>query len=313
MNKQEKSRDFGARLQDCIDLSGYKNADFARLLDLKPNTLSNYVNGVSHPPFSTLVRMVEILGVTIDFLLGVPGATRNAQVNAQVNAQLTHKNKINPTELAAHEEDPPSYKTTRTEFIVATQDIAGNPTFTVINHRAAANYLTGYQSQEYYENLGVVTLPRNLVGSSRQGIVLQVDGNSMEPKFHHGDWVACVLLDRGEWDQVRDLDCYIVVSVTHGIQFKRVKNRLSSHGFIRCKSDNRQHRSYNIEEENLLQLFRFVLHISPDASNPEDALYKKVDHLEDTTSDLRTMFEHMQEQLEQLRAQQPAQIAESNN
>ena len=203
--------------------------------------------------------------------------------------EVNRENKINPTKNPL--------QPTRTEFIVATQDTSGNPTYSLINHKAAANYLSGYQSQEFYESLGVVTLPRALVGSPKQGVFLQIEGDSMTPKFQHGDWVACTLLDRSEWHTVRDLDCYVVVSTTYGIQFKRVKNTLQKYGFLRCKSDNRRHRAYNIEEENLLQLFRFVLHVSPDASNPEDALYQKVDYLEDTTTDLRLMFEQLQQQM----------------
>ena len=218
----------------------------------------------------------------------------DASPNASLFASPNQEIKMNPVEKGMHLKAAP----TPVEIIVATQDTAGNPTYTAINHRAAANYLSGYESQEYYESLGVATLPRALVGSPRQGILLQVEGDSMTPKFQHGDWVACTLLDRSEWPQARDFDCYVVVSTTYGIQFKRIKNTLTKYGFLRCKSDNRRHRAYNIEEENLLQLFRFVLHISPDASNPEDALYQKVDHLEDTTTDLRILVEQLQDRLE---------------
>ena len=216
----------------------------------------------------------------------------NVEENVEGIVEVNTESKINPTNSAL--------QSVRTEFIVATQDTSGNPTYSVINHKAAANYLNGYQSQEFYESLGVVTLPRVLVGSQKQGVFFQIEGDSMTPKFQHGDWVACTLLDRSEWHTVHDLDCYVVVSTTYGIQFKRVKNRLTSLGFLRCKSDNRRHRAYNIEQENLLQLFRFVLHVSPDASNPEDALYQKVDHLEDTTTDLREMLEQLQEQMQTL-------------
>jgi phage repressor protein C with HTH and peptisase S24 domain len=223
--------------------------------------------------------------------------SRIVEENVELIVEESTKNKINPVSKPIQSDTSP----TRTEIIVATQDTHGNPTYTVVNHKAAANYLSGYQSQEYYESLGVVTLPRALTGSSKQGIFFQIAGDSMTPKFHEGDWVACTLLDRSEWHNVRDLDCYVVVSNTYGIQFKRVKSRLDGPlGFIRCKSDNRRHRAYNIAEQDLLQLFRFVLHVSPDASNPEDALYQKVDHLEDTTTDLRIMFEHMQQRLDEM-------------
>lgn len=291
-----------ARLLQIREALELNQEAFAELLGISRPFLSNIEKGRNKVPFDTVTFLIEAKHVSAHWFHTGNGtmfeslSPEKGQVNGQVNGQVSEKDKINPTKSPDHstEKHP---QLTRTEIIVATQDTAGNPTYTVVGHKAAANYLSGYQSQEYYESLGVVTLPRALVGSKKQGIFFQIEGDSMTPKFHNGDWVACTLLDRSEWHTVHDLDCYVVVSTTYGIQFKRVKNRLESYGFLRCKSDNRRHRAYNIEEDNLLQLFRFVLHVSPDASNPEDALYQKVDHLEDTTSDLRTIIEHMQEQM----------------
>ncbi|MFD2787974.1 XRE family transcriptional regulator [Hymenobacter rubripertinctus] len=248
-------------------------------------------------------------------------ATPIAQVNAQVNAQVIPKDKMNrvpepvhltpstPTdarrlaehfdvrELATSHESPWG---NGTDIIVATQDTEGNPTFSLINYKAAANYLTGYQSQEYYSDLAPISLPRQLVGNPRQGIVLQIEGDSMTPRFQHGDYVAAILLDRSEWGQIRDLDCYVVVSHSHGIQFKRIKSRLKQFGFVRCKSDNRRHTPYNIEEEDLIQLFRFVLHISPDASNTDETLFNKVESIEERVEDQRDMYEQLSQRMEDM-------------
>jgi len=220
----------------------------------------------------------------------------NSSLNSSLNSSPFAENKINRVSA-------PQQNFVRTEIVVATQDTSENPTFTLVNYKAAANYLLGYQTQEYYESLAAVTLPRQLVGNPRQGLVLQIEGDSMAPKFQHGDYVAAVLLDPGEWEHIRDMDCYIVVSKTYGIQFKRIKNRLRKVGFIQCRSDNRRHRPYNIEEENLLQLFRFVLHISTDASNPEDSLNAKVDHLEEQVEDQRDMYEQLLQRLNDMQRQ----------
>ncbi|SHJ75068.1 hypothetical protein SAMN02745146_0066 [Hymenobacter daecheongensis DSM 21074] len=220
----------------------------------------------------------------------------NVELDVEENVEVNRVVKINHVY-------PPLQTQVHTEILVATQDTSDNPTFSLINYKAAANYLTGYQSQEFYQKLAPVSLPRQLVGNPKQGIVLQIEGDSMAPKFQHGDYVAAVLLDRSEWPSIRDLDCYVVVSATHGVQFKRIKNRIPKYGFIRCRSDNRRHQSYNIEEENLLQLFRFVLHISPDASNPDDTLYNKVESIEERVEDQRDMYEQLMAQMQQMQKQ----------
>lgn len=278
---------------------------FASLLGLSRSYLSNIEVGKRGVSTDIIKLLIEAKAVSAHWLLTGQGAMfseleqANGNLNGKVNGQINGGDKINHVSNQVQEAPSPPYKSGKpqpAEIIVATQDTSGNPTYTVVGHRAAANYLGGYQSQEYIENLGAVSLPRAIVGSGRQGIFFQIEGDSMTPKFHDGDWVACTLLDRSEWHQVRDSECYVVVSTTYGIQFKRIKNRLTE-GFIRCQSDNHRHRPYNIAEEDLLQLFRFVLHVSPDDTNPEESLYQKVDHLEETTTDLRLMYEDMQQRM----------------
>jgi hypothetical protein len=135
----------------------------------------------------------------------------------------------------------------------------------------------------------------------------------MTPRFQHGDWVAAALLSSDELGQIQDFECCVVVSTTNGIRFKRVKNRLNTPlNSIRCESDNRRYRSFNIVSANLLQVFRFVLHISPDASNAEDKLREKVDHLEDATSDLHTRYKQLAQQITDMQgAAQPARAPEN--
>jgi phage repressor protein C with HTH and peptisase S24 domain len=301
---QEPRFEISRRWLECVDLlikRGYTVTyrAFCESIGVAPQSLNDIKSERRAVTLDMVYATCNTYPVGLNYLMRGTGqqlTPENVEENVEVIVDVKPKDKINPT-------NSPLQSAT-TEIIVATQDTTGNPTYTVINHKAAANYLNGYQSQEYYESLGVVTLPRSLVGSKKQGVFFQIEGDSMTPKFQHGDWVACTLLDRSEWHTVHDLDCYVVVSSTYGIQFKRIKNRLESLGIIRCKSDNRRHRAYNIEEDNLLQLFRFVLHVSPDASNPEDALYQKVDHLEDTTTDLREMMEQLQEQMLELKGGQ---------
>lgn len=278
--------DLGLTQEEMAGASGFAQRDISRFETGRAKTVPNDFIQFLHKEGVDLNRLFD---ETVE-------ASPNASLIASLNSQNQNESYISDINLTVSHR---AENRDKERILVATQDLSGNPVFTVINFKAAANYLTGYQTQEYYENLAAVSLPRQLVGNPRQGIFLQIEGDSMETKFHHGDYVAAQLTEAHEYDQIRDNDCYIVVSTTYGIQFKRIKNRLRDMGFIRCRSDNRRHPSYNIEAENLLQLYRFVLHVSSDASNPNDTLYGKLDNLEDTTSDLRVMYEQMAERMEE--------------
>lgn len=144
--------------------------------------------------------------------------------------------------------------------VVATQDAEGNVTVPLINHKAAANYLTGYQSQEWFEEQENILLPSFML---KNGIcyALQVNGDSMEPTLSEDDWVICRLLDGTEYSTIVDGGVYVIVSEQHGIQIKRVKNRLHQYGFVKCISDNPKHEPYEIRESDLLQIWKVEWHL----------------------------------------------------
>lgn len=144
-------------------------------------------------------------------------------------------------------------------IVVATQDAKGNVTVPLINHKAAANYLAGYQSQEWFEEQENILLPSFML---KNGIcyALQVNGDSMEPTLSEDDWVICRLLDGSEYTNIVDGGVYVIVSEQQGIQIKRVKNRLHQYGFIKCLSDNPKHEPYEIRESDLLQIWKVEWH-----------------------------------------------------
>jgi transcriptional regulator with XRE-family HTH domain len=48
---------------------GLNQTKLAQMLDLRPNTISNYENGISSPDFTTLLEMVKIFEVSVDDFL----------------------------------------------------------------------------------------------------------------------------------------------------------------------------------------------------------------------------------------------------
>jgi transcriptional regulator with XRE-family HTH domain len=66
-------------------------SDLANMLGVKSNTISNYENNQSSPDFETLNKLVEILEVDFNTLLGVELNDSNAHLYAHFNAHFKPK------------------------------------------------------------------------------------------------------------------------------------------------------------------------------------------------------------------------------
>lgn len=171
-------------------------------------------------------------------------------------------------------------------IMVATQDTSGNVTVPLINHKAAANFMTGYQTQEFFEEQESILLPDYMIKDG-QCYAVQVSGDSMEPTLMGDDWVICRLLDNNEYRSITDGGVYVVVSQDRGIQVKRIRNRLHQYGYIRCLSDNPKHEPFDIPENELLQIWKVEWHLRSYLPEPKPEIDDIQEKLEQMTELLR--------------------------
>ncbi|MCC3156470.1 hypothetical protein LJ737_04430 [Hymenobacter sp. 15J16-1T3B] len=188
-------------------------------------------------------------------------------------------NKVVPLTQQQHIEEP--------RLVVPDQ--AANKAAIIFNVKAAANYLSGYDSQEPVEQVDVLTMPRFMLKGQHHA-VFPVIGDSMEPTFLAKDYVVCRFVPPQDWASIKDFDVCVIVSKTHGVQLKRLKVRPAEH-LIRCLSDNRRHRRFNLDFSEVVEIWRFEWRITASAENITEDLFKKVDALEDNVEDLRGALE----------------------
>jgi transcriptional regulator with XRE-family HTH domain len=188
----------------------------------------------------------------------------------------------------------------KTEIIVATPDIGGNRTVPIVNRKAAGSYLTGYQTQEYFEELDAMTIPAYMLRGAGQGLIIQAVNDSMEDTIFDGDYLVCRLIERANWIEINDFTVCVVVTESRGIQVKRVKNRLNSDRLLRLSSDNRRYPSFNVFVDDIHQIWQVVFLLTTNLPNRNDTLYRKMDSLEDTTTDLREMYEQLRTEIDQI-------------
>ena len=174
----------------------------------------------------------------------------------------------------------------REVIMVATQDTQGNTTVPLINHKAAANFMTGYQTQEFFEERESLQLPDYMIRNG-QCYGVQVSGDSMEPTLMEDDWVVCRLLDNSAYRNITDGGVYVIVSQDRGIQIKRIRNRLHQYGYIRCLSDNPKHEPFDIPEAELLQIWKVEWHLRSYLPEPKPEIDDNQDKLDQMTELLR--------------------------
>ncbi|WKN31544.1 S24/S26 family peptidase [Porifericola rhodea] len=231
------------RFFECINMlkkskQVHSDREFATSIDVSPSNLGDIKANRRSVTLEILNRAFQRFGINSAYVITGKGKPFHAQ---SVSGE---KDEDRATEV----------------IVVATQDTEGNTTVPLINHKAAANYLTGYESQEWFEAQESIQLPTYML---KDGLcyAVQVSGDSMEPTLSEDDWVICRLLDKSDYRYINDGAVYVVVSEERGIQVKRVKNRLQQYGSIRCLSDNPKHEPYELQEGQIMQLWRVEWHL----------------------------------------------------
>lgn len=237
---------------------------FAESIGVKPAVINNYTTGKqqSKPGFEVLSKILEKYPQTnIDWLITGFG-----------------------TMLKTDKQNG------RFQVIVSTQDTNGNLVVPVINRKAAANYLTGHQTQEYFEQLDTINLPTSFK-KGVQSYALQVSGDSMQPTLFDGDLVICSLCEPSDWEYVSDGEVCVVVS-EKGLQVKRVKNQLRNQQNMVFISDNKLHRPFIMHAEEIQQLWTVNYKLSSKLS--DEGIEDESNNVENRVSILENKVEKLE-------------------
>lgn len=156
-----------------------------------------------------------------------------------------------------------------------TVDNEGREKIQLVHQKAAAGYLNGYADAEYIESLPGFNLPVPEL-DTRSGTfrAFQVSGDSMLP-IKPGSYIIGQYLR--DWNDVKDDDIYIIVSNTEGVVLKRVKNRIArdgKSGSLYLKSDNPAYSPYEINIEDIQEVWKAKAYISLDFPDPDMTLDK---------------------------------------
>lgn len=62
---------FGRRFRECRKMAGLKQVAAAKAIGVSQASISDYENDVIEPRASIVMRMAQVYGVTMDYLLGL--------------------------------------------------------------------------------------------------------------------------------------------------------------------------------------------------------------------------------------------------
>jgi phage repressor protein C with HTH and peptisase S24 domain len=133
---------------------------------------------------------------------------------------------------------------------VITVDNAGKENIVLVNAKAAAGYPNNIGDAQWFESLPAFTIPlpeyRN---ATFRGF--QVDGDSMLPVLHSGEWIVGRAMD--DWDDLNSKRIYVVVTAD-SILVKKVQKEAESQ-FINLISLNSEYAPIRVDRNDIREVW----------------------------------------------------------
>ena len=171
---------FDDRLKNLRKAKGTTQADVAEALGIKESAYSNYEKDLREPNAVVLKAMSKYYGVTIDYLLDCHTgfvASRSEQEHIKKYRTLDPYGQKAVTSVLDIEFERCTYipEPNREELIEVSINYAP----------VSAGFGDELEDYEQWEKASVPLTPE----SRKADFILVVDGDSMEPKFHNGDYI----------------------------------------------------------------------------------------------------------------------------
>lgn len=177
-------------------------------------------------------------------------------------------------------------------------DMVGIP---VVDISVAAG--DGFENPDYLTEVDAIYFPKSMMHNGKHYLCVRIKGESMSPTLQDGGYLIIRLLDRAEWASIREGYVYVISDREGRTYVKRLKNRLSEHGFIVCTSDNpdvTRYRNFHLFENEINTVWYAEWYISAKIPNIHTHYYNKVNELEDKYDDIINQMQQMQKEIRSL-------------
>ncbi|NLR92368.1 MULTISPECIES: XRE family transcriptional regulator [Flammeovirga] len=210
------------------------------------SAISSYEDGRAEPNYKRLEKICEFFEVSIDKIL---------------KEDLT---KIDPQEIDAHQNIKEHVSGDNLRILTITTDAEGEENIEMVPERARAGYATGYSDLNFIKKLDKYTLPFLPKGKTYRAF--EISGDSMPP-LDEGTIIIGEFID--DWNAIRDGQVCIVTTRSEGFVLKKVYNNVSSNNSFILKSTNLKYSPYEVEIQDVREIWRLVAHISKEFPEQE--------------------------------------------
>ena len=214
---------------------GWTQEQFATELDIKRSLIGSYEEGRAKPNYDVLANIAKIFKHSIDNLI-----TKDLRLTERV---------------PLFTEDQMDIAGKHLRVLAITVDKAENENIEMVPVKAAAGYLNGYADPTFIKELNRFRLQFLPSGTYR---AFEIKGDSMLP-LQPGSVVVGEYVDN--WKNIKDGLTYVVLSKHDGIVYKRLFNQVEENGTLILRSDNTAYPAYPIKIEEVLEIWKAVLHI----------------------------------------------------
>lgn len=235
----------------------------SELIGVNRPKLGSYEEGRAEPNLSTLQHLSQYFDVAIDDFI-----EKDLSLNDESKQKKAEGSNLRVLPILVDDKQ--------------------NERISMIGTKAAAGYLNGYSDPEYIEDQPNFALP---MSEFSQGTfrAFQINGDSMLP-IKSGSYVLAEYLENWTW--IKDGECYIVVSKNDGIVYKRLINSIDDKSSIELNSDNPSFDSYQVDIEDILEVWKAKAYLSFDLPDKADGQLS-VNELSQMMSQLKSEVDHL--------------------
>ncbi len=243
--------------------AGYTQEQFAEQVGIKRSLIGAYEEGRAEPRLQTLTAIANVLGVSTDALIKddlSAGHIKSSQRSLKV--------------------------------LSITVDESDEENIELVPQKAAAGYLNGYSDPEYLAELPRFKLPTLPRGGTYRAFEIQ--GDSMKP-LHSGTIVIGKYVDT--LGDIKNGKTYILLTHNEGVVYKRVFNYLDEKGVLYLVSDNKNYSAYEVQGEDIEEVWEAKAYISIEFPDPEAASEFSLEQLTGLVREIKSDVVHIRKGL----------------
>jgi hypothetical protein len=170
--------------------------------------------------------------------------------------------------IRGNDGDKPDLSGKRLRVLSITVDGADRENIELVRQKAAAGYLNGYADPEFIEELPRFQLPFLPQGTYR---AFEITGDSMLPLVP-GTIVVGEYVEN--WEVLKDGHCYVLVTNSEGVVYKRVYNKLDEGKVLSLHSDNPSYPAYSVKIADVVEVWKAKAYISSVFPDPDMSIQK---------------------------------------